>query len=175
MAGTFPVEKLNVLMSSPFLRPPPSTVESPAPHAVVSEESGSTANRVETMLLSALAAAVRPGGLGGAEPEPGLPQLNKPPEPLTLTVPGTAGHVLVGLAAPEFAQSWIAPGGASVRMLLSISSQVEGAARIDAGEAARAAAMAPLARACANLLQLAIAGNANGGPPTLLQLVGALR
>ena len=61
-----------------------------------------------------------------------------------------------------------------MRMLLSISSQVEGAARIDAGEPARAAAMAPLARACANLLQLAIAGNANGDPPTLLQLVGAL-
>src|SRR6266700_661099 len=130
LAGTLPVPNVKLLMGAPFLRPPPSTVGSPAPHAVVvSEEMGSTTNSEDTIVVSAAAAGVSVGAFGGADPTPGLPQLKRPPAPLTLTTPGTAGQVLVGLTAPEFPQSWIGPGGASVRMFPSSSSHVDGAAR----------------------------------------------
>src|SRR3989442_2183606 len=116
LLGTLLVPYVKALMSTPFLSPPPRTVESPEPHAVVFDESGSTTNSVDTMVGSAAAAAVRVGALGGALPTPGLPQLNTPPAPSTSTPPGTAGHWR-GLRGPELAQSWITPVGAPVRRL----------------------------------------------------------
>src|SRR6266540_3920487 len=158
LAGTLLVPYVKALMSTPFLSPPPRTVESPEPHAVVSDESGSTTNRVETMVGSAAAAAVRVGGFGGAPPVPGLPQLKSPPEPGMSTPPGPAGHVVrLGGGGPEFAQSWIPAGGGLVtRMLPSTSSQVDGAARTCTDKAARLAAAMPLAITRAGILRAAI-------------------
>src|SRR6185369_1530133 len=100
LPGTLPVEKENVLMSSPFLSPPPKVVGSPAPQAVVSPDSGSTAKVVEMMLASAAAAGVKVGGLGGAPAAPGLPQLKIPRIPSRLTAPGEPGHAF-GAPVPE--------------------------------------------------------------------------
>src|SRR6266571_4352496 len=129
LSGTVPVVNLKVLMSTPFLRPPPRTVESPVPHDVVSEESGSTTKSVETMVRSAAAAAVSVGGLGGADPAPGLPQLNRPPEPTISTAVGSPAQVpTVAGGGPELAQSWIpAVGGSVMSTLPSISSHPDGA------------------------------------------------
>src|SRR6266852_226008 len=156
-AGTLPLVEVKVLMSAPFLRPPPKMVESPAPHAVVSDEMGSTMNTAETMLRSAATAGISVGAFGGAEPKPGLPQLNSPPEPLRLTTPGTTGQLFVGLTAPEFPQSWIGPGGASVRMFPSSSNHVDGAAKTWADMAASATAATATDAARATFLRPVIA------------------
>src|SRR5216684_732062 len=161
LAGTLPLVEVKVLMSAPFLRPPPKMVESPAPHAVVSDEMGSTMNTAETMLGSAATAGISVGAFGGAEPKPGLPQLNSPPEPLRLTTPGTTGQLLVGLTAPEFPQSWIGPGGASVRMFPSSSSHVDGEARTCADMAASATVAMAIDAANVNALRATIRANPN--------------
>src|SRR6266851_3106838 len=167
LAGTLPLVEVKVLMSSPFLSPPPKIVGSTAPHVVVSVETGSTIYTAETMLGSAAAAGVSVGGFGGAEPAPGLPQLKSPPLPLTLTTPGTAGQVLIGVAAPELPQSWIAPGGASVRMFPSSSSQVDGAARTWADMAYSAVTATAIDAAHASVLRAAIRANPNQRAPAI--------
>src|SRR5713101_1218052 len=164
LAGTLPLVEVKVLMSAPFLRPPPKMVESPAPHAVVSDEMGSTMNTAETMLRSAATAGISVGAFGGAEPKPGLPQLNSPPEPLRLTTPGTTGQLFVGLTAPKFPQSWIGPGGASVRMFPSSSNHVDGAAKTWADMAASATAATATDAARATFLRPVIARILTKGP-----------
>src|SRR5437868_10496233 len=131
------------LTTSPFFTDEVKVVASPAPQAVVSDESGSTMKTLEMRVGSARAAGVSTGGFGGAEPAPGLPQLNSPPAPVTLTAP--AGHVGVGDAAPELAQSKVTPEGGVNRTLPSIASQEEGAAK--EGRSGSSAAPAATARA----------------------------
>ncbi len=80
----------------------------------------------EMMLGSAAAAGVSVGGMGGAPPVPGRPQLKMPPLPLRLTAP--AGHTLVGEAAPELAQSYVVPAVPWNLMFPSTASHVVGAA-----------------------------------------------
>jgi hypothetical protein len=130
-------------MASPFFTDDVKVVASPAPQAVVSDESGSTTKALEMRLGSAAAAGVRLGGLGGAEPALGLPQLKSPPEPVTLTAP--AGQLGSGEATPEFAQSNVTPEGDVNRMFPSIANHEDGAAR--EGRRGSSAALAPTAMA----------------------------
>jgi hypothetical protein len=132
------------LIASPFFTDDVKVVASPAPHAVVSEDNGSTMKTLEMRLGSAAAAGVSVGAFGGAEPAPGLPQLKSPPEPVTFTAP--AGQLGTGEAAPELAQSKVTPEGGVRRMFPSIASQEDGAASegrrgSNAAEAATARAM----------------------------------
>src|SRR5712691_581378 len=112
--------------ASPFLAPPATVVGSP-PQLVMSPAIGSEMKTAEMMLASAAAVGVSDGGVGGAPPVPGWPQLKMPPLPLKLTAP--AGHTLVGEAAPELAQSYVVPAVPWNLMFPSTASHVVGAAR----------------------------------------------
>jgi len=133
------------LMSSPFLTDVVKVVGSlDAPQDVVSEESGSTLNVLEIRLRSPAPAGVSDGAPGGAPPPAlGLPQLNNPPLPLTLTAP--AAHAGTGEPAPELAQSKVTPAGGVRRMSPSSASQLDGAAFEGRGN--NSAAVALTARA----------------------------
>src|SRR5690242_405794 len=79
-------------------------------------------NSEEMMLGSAAAAGVSVAAIGGAVPAPGRPQLNRPPEPVTLTPPFAHAAPF----GPLFAQSNVlAP---VLRIEPSMASQPDGAA-----------------------------------------------
>jgi len=103
-----------------------NVVGSPRPQAVTSELPGSTMKVDEIRVESANAAGVRDGGPGGDDPTMGVPQLKRPPLPVTLTAP--SGHTGTGDAAPESAQSKVAPDAGFSRMLPSMASQFDGRA-----------------------------------------------
>src|SRR5438034_6489977 len=129
------------VMSSPFLTDVVKVVGSlDAPQDVVSEERGSTLNVLEILLRSAAAVGVSDGAPGGAPPPAlGVPQLNNPPLPVTLTLP--AGHAGTGEPAPEFAQSNVTPPGGVRRTLPSSASQLDGAAFEGRGKSSAAVAL----------------------------------
>src|SRR3954447_11708192 len=83
---------------------PVYAVGSPVPQGVVSLESGSTLNSASAMLLSASAAAVLSGAMGGVVFPLNTPPSKIPPVParvhVLLTAPGD-------VRAPEFAQSYV--------------------------------------------------------------------
>jgi len=126
--GTFPGPNDMPLIGSPFFTDVVKVVGSfEAPQGVVSEESGSTMKVLEIRVRSAAPAGVSDGTPGGAPPPAlGVPQLNNPPLPGTLTAP--AGQAGTGEPAPEFAQSNVTPLGGVKRALPSRASQLDGAA-----------------------------------------------
>src|SRR2546428_6874996 len=129
------------LIGSPFFTDVVKVVGSfDTPQGVVSEESGSTMKVLEILVRSAAPAGVSDGAPGGVPPPAlGVPQLNKPPLPVTLSAP--AGQAGTGGPAPEVAQSKGTPLGGLRRTLPSSASQLEGAAGAAAGTRSAAGAL----------------------------------
>src|SRR5947208_5821181 len=130
---------------------------------------GSETKTALMMLGSAAAAGVSGGAVGGFEPAPGLPQLKRPPLPVTLTAP--TGQLGTGVPAPELPQSWLPAGLPAQRSLPSMLSQVEGAARAGCAMTVAAAAASSQAAPCLRIVTRAPCYGTtgrNGTPPALI-------